>query len=328
MTLKIQRYYTSTARVSLVVVVLLLNIVNLFIKPAYFLPTNSTIVKYVSSDFVKAIDAAFIEMSDDDQFIDGYRDIGLIFPIPECVNYFGVAEYPYPDKFDFNHKEKVFTMCYQENAGSPRQEVHELVAKTLVRLLNTRYKINLKYSIKQLDTGKLGYFETIKNAVDSGECQVCVATTIIESERASQVHFQCPYESSSYGFLRSTLDPHIVVNNVKDLNRTGVIVGISGGSFYESFIPQISSATILTSGGTQDLLQLVSQGKVHAVLGDINDLIAFKRKPTNNCTKCNVRGFGTTVEMASFTTKNIIASSASPLSFGALFMVLPLLWLL
>ncbi|KAL9654403.1 hypothetical protein ABK040_010430 [Willaertia magna] len=294
-----------------------------------FVKTQSANIQYVSSDFVKAIDAAFIEMSDDSEFIDGYRDIGLIFPIPECVNFFGVTEYPYPDKFDFNYKEKVFTMCYQENAGSPRQETHELVAKTLVRLLNKRYKINLNYVVKQLDTRKLGYFNTVKNAVDSGECQVCVASTVKETSRESEVHFQCPYESSSNGFLRSNLDPQIVVNNFKDLNKTGLIVAISAGSIYLSFVPEISAATIVTAPGTQGVLQLAAQGKAHAVLGDINDLMTFKRNSINNCTKCNVRGFGTTVEMASFTTMNIIQSSASSLVFkGFLFLIISLLCVL
>ncbi|KAL9654419.1 hypothetical protein ABK040_010445 [Willaertia magna] len=328
LTMIVQRMYTARFFIVLIVVIgsLLLNCGSLFIQPTN---SQSTNIQYVSSDFIKAIDTAFLEMTDDDEYIDGYRNIGLIFPIPECVENFGITEFPYPDKFDFNYKEKVFTMCYQKNAGSPRQEIHELVAKVLVKLLNRRYKINLNYEVKQLDTSKLGYFGTMKNAVDSGECQVITATTIIDNDRASQIHFQCPFESSSYGFLRSTLDPHIIINTVKDLNRTGITVGISAGTFYESFIPQIKAATIVRSGsGTQALLKLVSQGKVHAVLGDINDLISFQRNFTNNCTACNTRGFGTTVEMASFTTKNIAFSSASSLVvFSSLFLIVTFMWI-
>ncbi|KAL9654417.1 hypothetical protein ABK040_010443 [Willaertia magna] len=313
-----------TARFLILTVVvgsLLLNCGSLFIQSTN---SQSTNIQYVSSDFVKAIDAAFIEMTDDEEYIDSYRNIGLIFPIPECVNYFGVSEFPYPDKFDFNYKEKVFTMCYQKNAGSPRQEMHELAARILVKLLNRRYKIQLNYEVKQLDTGKLGFFGTLKNAVDTGECQVSVASTAIDSSRDSQIHFQCPYASSTNGFLRTTLDPQITVNNLNDLNRTGLLVGVATGTFYESFIPQISAATIVGASTTQNVLRLITQGKVHAVLGDINDLITFQKISTNNCTDCNVRGIGGTVEMASFTSGYIVASSATSLVVSFLVFVVSL----
>ncbi|KAL9653312.1 hypothetical protein ABK040_001949 [Willaertia magna] len=164
----------------------------------------------------------------------------------------------------------------------------------------------------------------MKNAVDSGECHVITATTIIDKERAAQVHFQCPFQISSYGFIRNTLDPHIIVNTVKDLNRVGLTVGISTGTFYETFIPEISAATIIKSPtGTQALLKLAAQGKIHAIIADINDLISFKRNPANNCSDCHVRSFGSTVEMASFTTKNIVSSNAPSVgvAFGVLFFI-------
>ncbi|KAL9654424.1 hypothetical protein ABK040_010448 [Willaertia magna] len=265
---------------------------------------------FVSDSFTKAIDAAFIEMTDDEEFIDSYRNIGLIYPIPECVDFFAISDYPYPKTFDFNHKEETFTMCYQANAGSPRQETHELVAKTLVRLLNKRYKINLNYAIQQYDTNRFGYFDTLKNAVDSGDCHVAVATTIIDNIRSPKVRFQCPYESSSQGFLRSNLDSHITINNFNDLNRTDIVVGVSSGTFYENFIPQISAATIVRdSSGTQGVFKLVNENKVHAVLADINDLIFWLRNGTTNCTDCFVKGFGQPVYMASFTTKKVLKTS-------------------
>ncbi|KAL9654415.1 hypothetical protein ABK040_010442 [Willaertia magna] len=280
---------------------------------------QDTIV-YVSQEFTNAIDAAFIEMSEDDEFIDGYRHIGLIFPIPEYIYSYTMTDYPYPKNFDFNYKEKVFTMCWQNNPGSPRQETHVLVAKTLVRLLEKRYKIKLNYQMKQLDTSKLGFFNTLVNAVNSGECQVITATTIIDSTRSAQVHFQWPFETSSYGFLRSNLDPEIIVNNVQDLNKTGIIIGTAGGSFYESFLlKQVSAAkAVIVNTGSQGALQLVKEKKIHAVLGDINDLLTWSRNKTNGCTTgCFVKGFGDPVTMASFTTKNILKiSSASSSCFN------------
>ncbi|KAL9642878.1 hypothetical protein ABK040_010574 [Willaertia magna] len=267
-------------------------------------------VLYVSEDFTKAIDAAFLEMADDDDFIDGYRNLGLIFPIPYSTNTFATTGYPYPKHFDFNYKEKVFTMCFQQQSGSPREELHILASKTLIRLLNKRYGIDLKYSIKQLDTAQKGYYNTLKEAVESGECHISSATTIIDDTRSAQVHFQWPYASSSYGFLRSGLDPNIKIQNIHDLNRTGLIIGIAAGSYFENFIPLISEATIVRdTGGTSGVLKLVNLKTVHAILADMADLIGWLRVSSNNCTTCFVRGFGSTTELASFTTINIIKSS-------------------
>ena len=76
-------------------------------------------------------------------------------------------------------------------------KVHELAGKVLMRILNNKYGANLNYWFMKVNTTKLGYFTTMKGLVDSGDCDIAIASTNLDSNRLPQVHFNCPYGASS-----------------------------------------------------------------------------------------------------------------------------------
>ncbi|KAL9649545.1 hypothetical protein ABK040_003223 [Willaertia magna] len=267
----------------------------------------------VTNTFTQAIDAALIEITEVDEYREGYLKLNLIFPIPECLERNNLQSYPYPPTLSFTKNK--FKMCYEQSPGTPWEDLHLLVSKTLVTVLKRRYASELKnveFIVEKMDTSKSGYFNTLKEAVDSGMCDVCVASTNIDSNRDSKVHFQCPYASSSPGWLYNPdLNPSLNVKSFYDLNQTGIKIGVFGGSYYENFITTLSAAQFVkVNTGYPEVYTKLANREIHAMLADATDLFTWVKENKANCTKCITKGFGDPFEMASFTTRNIMVISA------------------
>lgn len=95
----------------------------------------------------------------------------------------------------------------------------------LMRIINTHYKLTIPYQFTKVNTSKLGYFATMKGIVDTGDCDVAIASTNLDANRLPQVHFNCPYGTSSpVSILIATLaDPLLChLSNTHFLN-TGLL---------------------------------------------------------------------------------------------------------
>ena len=56
--------------------------------------------------------------------------------------------------------------------GYPFQDARVLVANTLVKKINNHYGSNLETYIKYVNTTVLGFFNTMRNAVNNGTCKL------------------------------------------------------------------------------------------------------------------------------------------------------------
>ena len=108
-------------------------------------------------------------------------------------------------------------------------ETKTKLSESVVKIINNHYKTNYINVVKRYNTTQLGFFETMKNAVGTGDCDIVTANTQPNPDRAKVVHFQCGFGFASKGWIRSGRDPQIIMQDVYDLNKTGILVG---GEFY------------------------------------------------------------------------------------------------
>jgi len=69
----------------------------------------------------------------------------------------------------------------------------------LVDQLNKHYGLSITPVFVKLNTTNGGYMKVLQGATDDGSCDVCIASTNYNAERAALVHFQCMYGSSAIG---------------------------------------------------------------------------------------------------------------------------------
>ncbi|KAL9653165.1 hypothetical protein ABK040_006381 [Willaertia magna] len=264
-------------------------------------------------NFVKAIDVAIMEMLEDEEYRAGYLNFGLIYPIPECgIETLDTDFYDkYPSQFPFTTTSKtstaVINLCYENDTNPPWAEIHEFVGRKLVEKLNKRYKLNLKPNFQIMDTSKLGYFDTLKQAVDTGYCDVSVASTNYEASRAHLVKSQCAYGSTSPGFLRSSLDPSLQITTIKDLNQSGIKVAVLSNTIYEKLaLKYLQGATLIPiASGYTAVFEAVEKRQVHAILSDVFDLYNWLKRNKEKCgVNCYSKGFDSPFTFATFVTTN------------------------
>ena len=104
-------------------------------------------------------------------------------------------------------------------------ETKTKLADSVVAIINNHYKTNYTNELKRYSTIELGFFQTLKNAVATGDCDIVTTQTQPIVERAQFVHFQCGFGLASKGWVRTGKDPQIVIQNVSDLNNNGILVG-------------------------------------------------------------------------------------------------------
>ncbi|KAL9650389.1 hypothetical protein ABK040_016456 [Willaertia magna] len=272
--------------------------------------------------FKLAIDTAVMELIEDDEFRSKHVSYGFLFPIPECPQGFETDNFYnlYPAKLNFSKSE--ITMCYENDTTSIWGEFHQYVASKITSNLNKRYDLKLKLVIKTLDTSVEGYFETLKNVVDNGMCDVCVSATNHDEVRAEAVNFQCPIGSSSPGFLRSSFDPSIKINSIKDLDQSNITVIVYGDTTFDKLAMQyLQKAKIVrVNSGYTELYKLILDRKAHAMIDSVQELSNWLTSHRSECgSSCFIRGFGEPFSYGTFVTNRIYAS-------GAFYISLPDYW--
>ncbi|KAG2378551.1 hypothetical protein C9374_008190 [Naegleria lovaniensis] len=254
----------------------------------------------VTQDYTDAFDAAVQEMIVDKSFIDTYANL-MYFNVPACTD--PVVKYPAKDPFVGR---KNLIMCLEIGAVYPFLDVKLLVGNTLVKKINAKYGTNYQAQFKYLNTSKLGFFTTVKNAVDSGECDVITTNVQTLEDRKKQVHFQCHWGTTSQAFLRSELDSSLNLKTLADLNKTNIIVGAYAGTTYEAVVKNNLQAAQYVPFTTADIqYQKVLKKEVHAVIGDAVTFLVWVNANKANCSTCSVNFYGQPYGFSTFTTNNI-----------------------
>ncbi|KAF0976551.1 hypothetical protein FDP41_004450 [Naegleria fowleri] len=270
----------------------------------------------VSQDYTNAFDAAVQEMIIDQSFIDAFRNY-MYFPVPACVK--DLVQYPQINPFA---NRKALVMCMETGVISPYLEVKRMVGNTIVKKINAHYGVNLQAQFKYLNTSGKGFFNTMKDGVDSGECDLISSNVTPTNERVSVAHFQCNYGMTSQAFLRTNRDPHLSLKTLQDLNQTNIVVGASRGTTYENVIKtQLSAAQYVPLDDGDVPYDAIKNNQVHAVIGDgVTYLIWVKQNPSI-CQNCTVNFYNSPYGYGTFTTNRIIASSSATRSYcGSCFM--------
>ena len=159
----------------------------LTISLSHFIVGQSTF----TNNFKQAINAATNEYSQSKEWNSFQASLGYIFQAPTCS--VSVKDAVYPQIFNWTLNELV--LCYEMEAVDPFPRMHEYAGQLLVKTLKNHYNItNLNAKFLIINTTELGYFPTMKNAVDSATCHVAIASTNYEESRGNQVEFQCKFE--------------------------------------------------------------------------------------------------------------------------------------
>ncbi|KAG2378064.1 hypothetical protein C9374_008686 [Naegleria lovaniensis] len=268
----------------------------------------------VSQDYIDAFDAAVQDMIVDRTFIDAYFNL-MYFPVPACIN----DLVKYPSKNPFANR-KALVMCMETGVISPYKEVKHMVGNTIVQKINDRYGTKLQVQFKYLNTSQLGFFTTMKNGVDSGECDLISSNTTPTDARKAVAHFQCNYGMTSQAFIRTNKDGHLSLKTLQDLNQTQVVVGAYSGTTYETLVKtQLSAAKFVSYQQSDDQYASIKKSEVHAVIGDAVTFLVWVRDNKDVCSNCSVILYTNPYGYGTFTTK-LIASGASSVHHQIWFM--------
>lgn len=198
----------------------------------------------------------------------------------------------------------------------------------LLEQVNNKYKRNIQPQFIKLNTTKLAYWETLKQAANFGDCNVIIASNNYDLVRASQVHFQCMYGSSGYGYLRTGLDlGTVIINSDKDINNTNVSVGTFTGTIYDTYVTNNFQAAKITrkNAGWVDVFQMVVENKIHIMVAEATDLRNWLSKNQYRCANCTTKIMGIPFSYSSFVTKNIIKSASSTIVMNLAVVLISLL---
>ncbi|KAG2378881.1 hypothetical protein C9374_008029 [Naegleria lovaniensis] len=269
-----------------------------------------------SSSFIQAIDAATSVYIASQEWKDYLVSFNIVFPVPSCTT---TSANDFPATLDLlkngTTRVPVLNLCYEHNALHPWPLIHQKAGQLLVSTLKNQYKIqDLVANFTTVNTTLLGYFNSLKAAVDSGECDVIIASTNWDNSRLSQAHFQCAYGTSFNGYLRSALDADTIkVTSVNDLNQPGVKVAVYKATTYDQYATaNLAKAEIVRfSGGYYEAWPMILNNQVHAMITDAADLFSWLAANKANCSSCKVDVFGNQFSFGSFTTSKIVKSLGS-----------------
>ncbi|EFC49528.1 predicted protein [Naegleria gruberi] len=262
------------------------------------------------TEFDLSINAATNEYSQSKEWNSFQASLGYIFQTPTCT--ISVKDAVYPQIFNWTLNELV--LCYEMEAVDPFPRMHEYAGQLLVKTLKNHYNItNLNAKFLIINTTELGYFPTMKNAVDSATCHVAIASTNYEESRSNQVEFQCPYGASFTGILRSERsNGSLVINTPSDLNKEGVLIAAPYMTIgYEYSKVNFPKATILSNFGYQTAYQMVINKEVHALIGDYIEISQWLLRTKANCTSCYVKISDSSRSFGSFISKGLLTSSSN-----------------
>nr|CAG4708358.1 unnamed protein product [Naegleria fowleri] len=271
-----------------------------------------------SASFIKAIDAATSVYIASQEWKNYLLSFNIVFPVPSCTT---ASVNDFPSTLDLSKngnitsRMPVINMCYEYNALHPWPLIHQKAGQLLISTLKNRYNIqDLQVNFTTVNTTLLGYFGSLKASVDSGDCDVAIASTNWDNSRLSQAHFQCAYGTSFNGYLRSGLDiDTIKVSSVYDLNQAAVKVAVYKATTYDQWatanLP--NSQIIRFSGGYYEAWPMILNNQVHALITDAADLLTFLAANKANCTPCRVDVFGDQFSFGSFTSNKITTSLAT-----------------
>ena len=271
--------------------------------------TCSVVHSYsVSQPFTQAINAAVAELVGTASFSAAYFNL-MAFSVPTCSS---PTKYPSTNPFTTMLTNNTLNLCYDASTVNsyPWVDVYKMVGDGIVKQLNTQYKMSIIGNYVLVDTSVKGYIEGMKDAVDSGVCHVSVADTTITDARRKLVNFQtCSYGSTSFAFLRNTLDnTTITTNSVTDLNRTDVTIAVYGGTSYETYVDTYLSAAKKIATDYDNQFILFNSKQVHAIVGDAIDLYTYRT--SGSCQdNCYVRAFGDPSFFSTFTTLSITSGT-------------------
>ena len=119
----------------------------------------------VSQDFTNAFDAAVQAMITDSEWNKFYSDT-MYFTVPTCTS----ATVKWPTKNPFIGRSGL-NMCFETGTLSPWLETKTKIAQMVVQKINSHYGTSYNANILRFNTSALGFFDTMKNAVNSGDCK-------------------------------------------------------------------------------------------------------------------------------------------------------------
>ncbi|KAG2386828.1 hypothetical protein C9374_001863 [Naegleria lovaniensis] len=261
----------------------------------------------VSKDFTAAFDAAVQELITDSAWVSYYSE-NMFFGVPTCS--LTKPTWPVKDPFASRTNSSRIVTCFEIGTLSPWLETKTKLANNIVDKINAHYKTNYINEIKRYNTSLLGFFDTMKNALATGDCDIVTANTRPSTERAKVVHFQCDFGFASNGWIRSAKDPQLVMKDVYDLNKTGILVGAYDGTNFATFVKtQLSAATYVPFFAVNLQYGAVLNQTVHALIGDAIQFNYWKKQ--NQDCGCTVQAYDVSFGLATFTYGNITETSVA-----------------
>ncbi|KAF0981457.1 hypothetical protein FDP41_012114 [Naegleria fowleri] len=282
------------------------------------LPSHQQQLISVNKDFTAAFDAAIQELVADPTWVQFYSE-NMFFGVPQCS-----TKVTWPEKDPFVGQSSIVT-CFEIGTLSPWLETKTKLSESVVKIINNHYKTNYINVVKRYNTTQLGFFETMKNAVGTGDCDIVTANTQPNPDRAKVVHFQCGFGFASKGWIRSGRDPQIIMQDVYDLNKTGILVGAYDGTAYATFVRNtLTAATYVPFFAVNLQYGAVLNQTVHALIGDAIQFYSWK-KQVGNC-NCEVKAYDPAYGLSTFTYGNITETSfAMGTWFGTQHYVMPMM---
>ena len=266
--------------------------------------------RFASAQWTAAVDAAMTELAQDAAFQKEVTSIGVPFVVPLCKQ---TANYPSKNPIPSNITSLI--ICHEpQPATNLWRIVYHVVGKGLLANLNKRYGLSLGVDYLMVNTSA-GYFNSLRDGVDSGLCDMVVSDTALSPTRSSQVTFAtCPYGVTYYAYLRTDLDNTTItgINTLDQLNRADVKISWWKGTLFDKVMNDSLPLVQNYPASTMEDMFLNAQNKlVHAILFDAVDLYSWMNDHTAYCASCYVRVFGEPPSVQIFT-KKFPAISAAP----------------
>src|SRR3989338_3502743 len=144
--------------------------ITVVLSVCLLLAISSTVWCINSEAQVNALDAAVQTMINDETFKTFYRNL-LFFSVPPCTptSGTGYTKVDYPKTNPFAGRTSIL-LCMESGAIYPLYDIKIKVGETIVQNINKQYSISLKAEWKFYNTSQLGFFPTMRNAVDTKEC--------------------------------------------------------------------------------------------------------------------------------------------------------------
>jgi ABC-type amino acid transport substrate-binding protein len=243
------------------------------------------------SDIARAVNVALSQLIVSQSYAVAIYEYGMNASLIEPCH----PSYGYPDSLVVPNN--TLRACRDTIVGPPwifdngTAGFYVTLGNSLIAQLNNYYHSNLQIQFVDVSITQDGYFTSLSDAINSGQCDIGISSMAITVNREQYVDFGCAHSATWMAIMRGGLDPNMTLTNLSQLNNSDVLLALLKGSAWLRIAAEnCPMAQIVQLDSFYDCLDAVKNEEVQATF--LHDVVIKYWLNQNSCPVCQRYKFG------------------------------------